>query len=359
MKNKSGVTLVELMIVMVIFSIVMAGLYSSYQVQSRTSRREFRMAESGMEDAIASNIIERDLCMAGYGLADSYKSTSVSPLPRSVSATDDNPDTLTLMGTALGMESRAAQAWSQATGTSAFMKWNDAREDLVVNDFMILMEATSKTLLTEPTNSTYLFKFNGFTSKPTSVTGNISYNLAPGTVAYGFYSSTTTTASQPFYAVKYSLGGTSPSSCAPGTQSLLRAESKTTSNPTTGGQPILNCVRDFQVALGLDDNESGDIDTWDNGGVHAATYTGDTGSLVLNRRLKQIRLYALVQVGAKDNDYTYSNPAPPSGKTGDWVRVGEANLVGGVTGTNVQLSVAQLKYRWKVLTYVVTPKNVR
>lgn len=363
MKNKSGVTLVELLFVMAIFSIVMAGLYSSYQVQLKSTRKEFRMAESGMEGDIASSIIERDLCMAGYGLADNYKSTTLSPLPRSVSATNDNPDTLTLMGTALGMEPRAAQAWSQATGTSAFLQWDDARENLRTsasgNDVVILMEPTSKTLLTEPTNTTFLFQFKGFTSKPTSLPGNVAYNIVAGTVAYGLYTDGTGTASLPYSAVRYYLGGTSPTSCAPGTLSLLRAESRTTATPGSG-QPLLNCVLDFQVAFGLDTDESGSIDSWDNGGVTAATYVGDSGPLVLNRRLKQIRLYALVQVGAFDSDYTFSNPYPPTAQpTADWVRVGEMGLTGGATGRDVQLTAAQRKYVWKVLIYVVTPKNVR
>jgi hypothetical protein len=171
-------------------------------------------------------------------------------------------------------------------------------------------------------------------------------------------------ATVPYYTVKYYLGGTSPSNCAPGTQSLLRAESRTTTAPS-GGDPVMSCVRDFEVAFGITDNDvstgSPDpslaanvpINKWDNG-VTASSYSPSE----LNQRLKQIRVYILVQEGSKDLSYTYVNP-DPNASAPDTIRVGELSLVGGTTGRDVQLTAAQRNYRWRVLTIVVTPRNIR
>ena len=173
-------------------------------------------------------------------------------------------------------------------------------------------------------------------------------------VVYGINHSGTTEATQPYYAVRYYLGGTRPTLCAPDTQNLLRAESRTDAAPADG-EPMLNCVLDFQVALGLDTDEDGTIDSWDNGGVTAQGYA----SKDLNKRLKQVRAYALVQAGNRDQGYTYSNPDPAYASTPDKIRVGDLYLKNGATGRDVQLTPEQRKYRWKVVTFAVTPRNTR
>lgn len=130
--------------------------------------------------------------------------------------------------------------------------------------------------------------------------------------------------------------------CAPGTSNLLRAESRTSAAPT-GGTPVMACL---QVAIGLDTDEDGAIDDWDNGGAKAALYD----SRQLRKNLKQVRLYALVQSGGRDADYTW-----PSAK----IRVGEGTLGAGGTGRDVTLTAAQRKYRWRMLTMKITPRNIR
>jgi hypothetical protein len=57
-------------------------------------------------------------------------------------------------------------------------------------------------------------------------------------------------------------------------------------------------------------------------------------------------------------NYTYVNP-DPNASAPDTIRVGELDLVGGTTGRDVQLTAAQRNYRWRVLTIVVTPRNIR
>ncbi len=99
----------------------------------------------------------------------------------------------------------------------------------------------------------------------------------------------------------------------------------------------------MQVAFGLDADENGTIDLWDNGGTAAAGY--DIQSL--EKRLKQVRVYLLMQNSKRDQSYTFPQAS---------VRVGEAALG---TGDNIALTAEQRKYKWKLLTYSETPRNLR
>ncbi len=358
-----GVTLIELMVVLTIFSVVMAGLYSSYSVQMKAGVREYRLAESEMEFQIGKMVLERDLAMAGYGIADDYSAVTPSFSPRVADAADADPDTLTITGTALGRDSRATQAWSYTMISSAATASNyypfalpasafqDARENLRPNDVVIYMNPTTRTFLASSvgansiTGKSWLFPFppSGMNSRPDP--------LDLGVVVYGLQTQPTGTATyagNPYYTVKYFLGGTRPSYCEPSTLNLLRSEDRQTPG-TDPGQPLFNCVLDFQVAFGIDKTEDGLIDCWDNGGqTEAAGYLID----VLRARLKQIKVYILVQQGKMDPNYTSPNT----------IRVGDASLTS-CTGTGVgrtfTFTAAQKNYRWKVLALSVTPRNIR
>lgn len=358
-KNR-GFSLVELLIVLAIFSVILAVVFSSYITQVKHTGREYRVAEAEMEVGIARGIIERDIAMVGYGIAEDYSSTTFDP--RVASATNaavaSGWDELFLRGTAIGTGSRVAQGWSYISATTpTFATWADARENLVANaggianadDVVIIMEPGTKKLLIEDVTGVkmWLFRYNGPSTNITTLTGDQPLtNPTVGTLLYGLHrADDATPATFPYFTVRYYKGsGGSPSNCATGTESLLRAESNTTETPSGAGvaNPLLACVRDVEVAFGLDTNEDGTIDTWDNGGVTATGY--DAGSL--RKRLKQIRMYILIQSGNYDSGYT--SPSP--------IWVGDPILS---TGRDVTLTTAQLNYRWKMLAISVTPRNIR
>lgn len=349
MNQQKGFTLVEMMISLAVLGVILASVSSAYLTQVKQSTQEYKVAQVELELGIAKNLIERDLAMAGYGLADDYSapSTPAFTVPRAIDATNSStaPDTLILRGTALGIESKGTQNWSYiqsvtpgAPNTMAFNIWSDSREDLVTNGKVFLVDPATKKLLTEPTSQTWLFTYQGnnLNFSPTLVaplTGTLVYAAATG-------------ATRPYATVLYSLANvSSPSNCAPGTFSLMRSE-LWTADPAAGtGNPLLACVLDLQVAFGLDTaaTPTGDIALWDNGGVTAQGYD----PVQLKKRVRQIRFYLLIQTENLDSKYTYpSNP----------ITVGDTLL--GI-GRNVTLTAAQLNYRWKVLSFVVTPRNMR
>ncbi len=368
------------MVVLVIFSVVMAGLYSAYSVSMRQGVKEYRLAESEMELQIAKSIIERDIAMAGFGLAYDYSAVSASINPLAVQAQNSDPDTLTLTGTAIGRSSRTAQAWSYNLVSSPSLStdlrsWGttttyngtqpyDSSEDLRGFDRVIYMDPNTKKIMAASGNNDKTARTWLFTYPPNEASSYITptTSIDPGTLVYGLQSKTSgTTADLPYYTVTYDLGGASfPSNCVGGSQSLLRSEGAISSG-SGNPQPILNCVLDFQVAFGLDTNEDGTIDCWDNGGVEASGYSSTT----LRTRLKQVKVYILVQQGNFDPNFTYSNPdTSDTALTPNQIRVGDLSLIscpssGPGVGKVVPLNDRQRKYRWRVITITGTPRNMR
>ncbi len=340
MKDNKGVTLVELMIAMAIFSIVLAGVYTVYITTAKHSFKGYKEAESEMELLIVKNFIERDIAMAGYGLANNYdfdEDGIQNFIPIAIGATDGSvnaPDTLTLMGTAIGRLSRAAQGWTNVVAkTPTFQTWNDARENLEQNDRVIYMEPNTQTLLA----SAATWQFN-YPDSPATI--------QEGTLVYGI---NTTNSKFPYYAVEYSMGGAAHKICAPGAQELERAESRNNIPPLSNERiSILPCILDLQVAFGLDTDEDGTVETWDNGGAITALPPYDDYATLI-RQLKQVRVYILAQSGSRNPDedvYPY----------GASFRVGDTVL--GI-GRDITLTDEQRRYRWRVVFLSITPKNLR
>ncbi len=357
--KQSGFTLIEMIITLGLFSLVMMGVHAAYQQQQKVTSREYRIAESEVELGIALRLLDRDIRMAGYGLARDYPGFVFNPRAIRVvnqannlvvtadASPDTDPDVLRLMGTALGIMSRASSGWTfMDTAAPSFAVWGDSREDVrsdaTGRDVVILMEPTTRTLLRQDNHWRFLYDpSQSGIDRLRSIPDNISFDSpVEGTLLYGLYTAGATEATQPYYATQYYIGGTSPVVCAPGTNSLLRSESRMMENPT-GGDPLLACVLDFQVVLGLDTNEDGSIDLFESAGGVAAGYSQRD----LSRRLKQIQAFVLVQVGPRDNDYTYPAPAIFVGTNG--------------IGRTVNLTAEQRRYRWRIASLPVTPINIR
>ncbi|MEO5658016.1 MAG: prepilin-type N-terminal cleavage/methylation domain-containing protein [Nitrospiria bacterium] len=331
-----GFSLIELLIAIGILSVLMAAVFTTFSTQMRLNTREYRIGESEIELGIVKKLIERDVVLAGYGLADNYAGTGFNP--QSVSSTGT---TLTLRGTAPALTDRAPVAWTYAlTGTPTFRTWLDSREDLQANANAVLLEPNTGQILTQNGAGNWKFKFVDAGNTPRLVSDNSAWtNPVLGTVVYGVHPGAT----EPFAAITYQrdLATASPSSCNAGTRNLIRTEAWTGVASTS--IPLLSCVLAFQTALGLDGNEDGLIDVWDSTGATAGGYT----AAQLKKRVKQVRVYVLIQNGNRDAAYTY--PAAT-------VRVGDAGL--GI-GADIALSAEQRRFPWRLVSIDVTPRNMR
>jgi prepilin-type N-terminal cleavage/methylation domain-containing protein len=364
-----GFSLVELLVTMAIFGILMTGIFQAYIAQMQNTTREYGIAESDIDRQVGQGIIYRDIFMAGYGLADDYGGLFT---PWALQSEDggpnstDPPDTLTLMGTALGMNSQQAQHWSFATNVSGAdfqpYQWRDAlnnadaRENLQNSDMVIMIEPGSKRLLTEDTATIpwppWLYKYiDGDDDITTAADNHLvtsdGSNLNPVTnnaVIYGLYKDgSLPVATLPYYAVRYYITDQLGDGCVTGARNLLRAESRTSATPDNG-EAVIPCVADFQVALGLDTDNDRDIDLWHDGGVTAGEGYDPAR---LNRSLRQVRVYALTQIGDPDRFYTYPSST---------IYVGDESL--GI-GRPFSLSDEQRRYRWRVIRFVAVPRNIR
>jgi prepilin-type N-terminal cleavage/methylation domain-containing protein len=333
--NNRGFSLVEVLIVIGIFSVLMAAVSVTFSTQVRHGSRDYRVAESEIEMGIVKNLLERDIALAGYGLADDYGATGFTP--RSAAGAVGS---LTLTGTALGLNYRAPLHWTYATTAApAFRVWGDSREDLVAAEQVILLEPNTEQILTQGGAPSWRFQYNSSGSLVDS--GGVDWaSPTIGTLVYGVDPGAT----EPFATVTYSLSTANlPSNCATGTSNLERVESWGGSAVTI---PLLACTLSLQTAFGLDTDENGAIDLWDNnGGAVASGYSQAT----LAKRLKQLRVYLLVQNGNRDASYTYPTAT---------VRVGDA-LLGTGTGADVPLNAELRRFRWRLVSIDVTPRNVR
>lgn len=364
-----GFSLVELVVTMAIFSILMAGIFQAYIAQMKSTSREYNIAESDIDRQIGQGIINRDIFMAGYGLADDYTAAGTFA-PWALQSTDGGSgaaDTLTLAGTALSMNSQQAQHWSYIANVDGDTIhfgpkiWvdsasnDDFRENLHPLDMVILIEPASKRLITNgPPNNEWLFKYIDEDNDPATVDDKRLNATAGGdlsgvpnqAIIYSLYKydSSVTEATQPYYTVQYRLSAEDGAECAPGVKNLLRHEWRTLIPPSAGARPLISCVADFQVAIGLDTDNNREIDLWQDGGVSTDT---NYNPARLNRSLRQVRVYALTQIGDRDNLYTY-----PS----DTIYVGDEDLG---TGRSITLTDAQRHYRWRVIRFVAVPRNIR
>lgn len=359
--NEKGVTLTELLVVLGIFAIIMSGFFAAYIVQIRNMTKEYKIGESDVEFEVGKSIIERDLIQAGYGFADDYQGVvAAALLPLNGTNDNDNKtpagetfDTITVRGTGVGRFSSATTRWSyyRVVGTDQLYRiWVGigTDENILLNSRIIFMEPSLKQLM--------VVAGNWFSTVTVEEHSPITPSSVEPWIIYGLDSNNPAT---PLYAVRYYLGGAAPAGCAPNTLNLIRAESNTVLGAPVGTTPILSCVRNFQVAFGLDTDQDSDktINCWDNGGTVAAGYDKKT----LIRRLRQIRIYALVQVGNRDPEFSYANPDPPPATTPQTIRVGDLNLTacgGGGVGLNITLAGEELQYRWKVITLNIKPRNL-
>jgi hypothetical protein len=177
----------------------------------------------------------------------------------------------------------------------------------------------------------------------------------------------------PFNRVDYYLqrvAGEFPSSCAPNTYTLYRSVIKQ-SDGSKAGEPLFDCVKDFQVAFGLDKAvPEGKIDSW-------ADNLAGLSAQNIRDRLREVRVFIVYQEGGGGGNVASGSTFRFSGT----LNLGDQDIAHSLDSANYPavpntfqtLSSAPLsgslktftpagdeaKYRWKVIELAVKPMNLR
>lgn len=393
MRNDKGYTLIELVVVMAIFIVVLILVSVSFENIIKGAGRQAKSATSQIEGVVGLEMLRTDISHAGFALPWSYQSTpnpafaevSSSPEGAGIDAMDfneanaaDPPRAVRGGVTASGshylvLKSALLALNSSSTGRWGFVNYTGSGQSYVhsVSDPMGADNV-------QPGEDKLIFIRSGF-----STTGvQTKVLLMKDSTATGFYDELPASyipthaafkpADQSQAVFAYAISGDAlrvpynradyyvnhdaakiPSGCNPGTGVLYKAVAGHNGDYTgAGGEsliyPLLNCVGDFQVSLGLVDG---------NGNMSyappdAPSYTGITDPQVVRDRLREVRVYILAHEGRRDPNYQYPDAS---------IYVGEPGLGGrNLTQSNMAdaFGAGWRNYRWKVYSIVVQLKNL-
>jgi prepilin-type N-terminal cleavage/methylation domain-containing protein len=236
-RGQKGVTLVELMITLVIFSVVISMIYSVFNALIKQATSERKTAKTEMDVINVAWPLIKEIQSAGFGAPKySCSSTTQCDCHISVSGTESATAsrTLTIHSTAAGNSEHAGK-WSYISATTCGVAGLPDEDDeaSTQNRNVVIISSLDKSRL----GYTYV---KG-TASPILNTCSSSYE---NHIAYW----TPATSIDPVapalgcYETQYSLGASAaaPATCATGTQSLRRSVSTTADS--TSADPILDCV---------------------------------------------------------------------------------------------------------------------
>lgn len=368
-RRNAGFTLLEMLIVILIFGFVLAGTTEMLVSTLTTHRQQSKIAETNIEGIIGLELLRQDIGKAGFGLpwnglttyteatGDPYSLNDASNPPRGIVSANDVTVGPALAGTdylaikAINIATNAAcTKWtflsSGATGTTT--SWMPTSENLDPNDQVIVLSpgtltsSAARNLVTFNTQFSAVAAFADTIEPPNGET-RIVYGVDPDT-----------TLRRPFnradFYVKIPSSGM-PQRCAGGTGILYKAVLNQGNDNLGVPMPLLDCVADMQVIFRLDRNGDGNLSPTD--------VLTDLSANVLNAQqirdqVKEVRVYILAQEGQMDKNFTYP-AAPPT-------CVGCDSTVGTTLGkpsfdfsgiTNWQ------NYRWKIYTLVLKLENLQ
>ena len=396
----AGYTLVELLVVMLIFAVVMSVISVTFARIVQSSGQLMKSGETDTGGLIGLELMRRDLELAGFGLPwsapgvvyseanDNLSLVQNCPCPEAKASlfddraydSDNNiprayrvgnnvgyngSDYLVLKGSALGT-GRVSRTWGYLNYSTAMtVQYPGGDDDLrfkkgdraIVIKTGIANGVPVRELVTDGNSFNIVFGYT-FPDKFLPRDKGDSY------LVYGVASADSSSLNFPFNRADYYISRPEPKkmsySCAPGTGVLYK------SNITQGGghvgYPILDCAADLQVVLFWDTNGDGEIDYHSGTGDELLEEVVSTPA-ELRDKLKEVRVYILAQQGKRDPRYSY-----PLASTDAAIVVGDAALSradGEVLGRVWKASALETafgadwrNYHWKLYTIVVQPKNL-
>jgi prepilin-type N-terminal cleavage/methylation domain-containing protein len=364
--SKDGFSLIEMLIVVALLTVIVAIAASVFTNIIGPSKQEAKIGEAQLESIIGLNVLVSDIQHAGFGLPYSFEEpTSIlyteatgvtAPLfndapngvPRAIvgnqiiNAFGNLSSYLVIKASNVGMNA-ASQRWSELGPNGATMGNANANDLLVAGDNAIMLKVSSSARRQlVMTGATYSATWGAVPAElqPSSAGYNAATEQGIIYVAYGL---DTTAINRPFNRADYFINAANvPVNCAPNTGVLA----KHTVNHADGSLtaiPIIDCVASFQVFYGLDTTADGVVD------LYTPNLTAFTAVNIRNM-VKEVWVYILMHEGRRDPNFTFT----------DFTGGGQNMMVGSVTTGLFLYPIAnnQLNYRWKLLSFVVRPKNL-
>ena len=304
--SSSGFTIVELLVTMGIVLIVLTAAYQSYTRLLRGYVTESTSVESQMAAVVNTNFLRLDIAHAGYGLAHGLGNS-----PIAWDNDTDPADKILTIRSMINNLKEESLGWVMCNNGTVIQNNNDASwegyvflaEDYTLNTPVDNSTAPNPSGANCPSSGTFLGYPYEIADTPSGCSG------------------------QPCYNITYELSPSNLDSCADGTWNLLR---KVSGNE----KPVLNCVWDWQVAFERDTSGDGTMDTFTTGDFAPSAEDAD--------QIKQVHVYALVQEGSKERDYSFS---------------GDTSM-DGVNLDDPPASAEADHYRWKMRKISVKPQDL-
>jgi prepilin-type N-terminal cleavage/methylation domain-containing protein len=370
--RNAGFTLIEMLLVIVIFSFVLAGTSQMFVSTLTTQRQQSRIAETNIEGIIGLELFRQDIGKAGYGLPwnglTAYTEADGNPYslngasmqaPRGIVSANNVAAGSAVLGTdylvirATNVATNAAcRKWtflsSGATGTTT--TWAPVSENLtsIPDDNRVIVLSPGV-----PTSSVERILKSPAAGALFSDVANFADSVEPSAggetrIVYGVDNDTNLR--MPFNRADYyvRIPTEMPQRCAEGTGNLYKAvvnQGGALSGGALTYMPLLDCVADMQVIYRYDTG-TGVLQNTDDIQTSPA-WTAQ----VIRDQVKEVRVYILAQEGQRDTTFTFStNP----------IYVGEDATVGSSLGRSFGFSgiTDWQNYRWKIYTLVVKLENL-
>ncbi len=399
MRRQEGMTLVELMVSLSIILVVMAVATAAYLKMLRSYKTQSKISQSYISDLTGLELLRYDVQMAGYGIPSDINGYTYNeavaggtlPTAYNPENLNDSPgnapkpfailpnggsngsDVLSIKSLVANINS-TTKKWNMVLpGTTTVTAWGDSTIDFAVNtDIVIMMDDKGKLL---PAGGGGGAAFNSYTFNGASP---LSPTAAPDTSMWLIYGLSTAVPRMPFNRVDYYLDTVvNPKACAPNTFTLYRSVVSNAAGIAGGRQPnatpLIDCVYDFQVAFGLDNDSDQAVDTrgWaqDLAGMDATA---------VREHVREVRIFILYHEGVRDSgrspDFRFSGLlnlgdqeiAASLDNTYDWPTNDFRTLTTSALTGNPQLSTFDhtvnsdySRYRWKVLQLSIKPMNLK
>lgn len=431
MKKQSGFSIIEYMVSMVVLLAVFAIVFQVFIPIARSAKTESNNIQTQIEGIIGLELLRRDVVHAGVGLpwlipsGTSYSESSDSPqdnfndddmagisvAPRAIIAVDgDSTDTpppvevadsdyLVLKATAIAdviqpggtgtsfVNNPAVDRWTTVYKNGVVRSWGTTDRDPDAADQVIVVQPTASS------SSNFALGVDGSGNFTTTfgTNGANMVNFAPTSTTGAYYvfgvSSDTGAVNMPFNRADYYISLSNvPGRCALNTGVLVKRvlnQDGTFSDPI----PLLDCVADFQVALGVDNlvnkvSQRNCLTNPSDDNLASATLfptTTPPDAAQVRAAFKEVRIYVLAQEGAIDQSYRFRNFV-----SGTSIRVGEANTsdcdpggtancdctgADGILGHDFDMAASGItdpagttgsyvRYRWRVYKMVIKPEGL-